>query len=223
MSESLDRPDLALHCGNEVFEVHRAIVCHQSKLFSAVIQSDPPQARPDAITIEDESSATVERLMSFLYTGSYGHVTVIHGSPFYIHRTETLDNDQQHHQNILLHISMYVCGERYGVGPLKELAQAEFKNSITQQWPLKDFPGLVAEVYSSTPRKDRGLRDIILEICRAHINKVLADPLWTQLMAMEDAWELSRELLPIVVKSKDETIERLRKLRKVGYQDEVDD
>ncbi|KAL8709641.1 MAG: hypothetical protein Q9225_007419 [Loekoesia sp. 1 TL-2023] len=207
--------DLTIHCGDDSFEVHQAVVCPQCEFFTTDSPSDSFRRfifkKPSSIIMpRGESLMTVQRLLSYLYTGDYGDVDVAHSTPFFVRRLSSTKIDEQRHELLVLHITMYACGDKYGVPPLKTLAQARFKELTTQHWPFKDFPALVGKVYAATSPKDRGLKDIIFQICLDHFDELMAGPVWTRIMEVEGTAALAAELLPGVVKVKDETIRSLQ-------------
>ncbi|KAL6240234.1 hypothetical protein RBB50_012871 [Rhinocladiella similis] len=63
--------DLALVCQGQEFHVHRAIVCPQSKFFEAACGGDFKEAHSNRIELEDDDPATVERMITFMYTFNY--------------------------------------------------------------------------------------------------------------------------------------------------------
>lgn len=154
------------------------------------------------VTLNEECTQTVERLMSFFYTGDYGDLTSTRSSPFYVHATGSISSLEQRHEELLLHSTMYACATRYDIGNLKKLAESNFKRLFCPTWPMKTLPALVAEVYNSTPPNDRGLRDPILKKCSDHIDEIVTGPLWAQIVGVQGAGQLALDLLPLVLKSK---------------------
>ncbi|KAL8833635.1 MAG: hypothetical protein Q9170_004156 [Blastenia crenularia] len=199
--ESLKASDVMISCGDDTFQVHRAVVCPQSPFFKAALEAGFKESFTRTIKLEEESPLTIARLMSFLYMGSYGGVSSTQSNPFYVHQIETKQQTaEQHHETLMLHSTMYACSVRYGVAALKEQALLKFKDLLLQRWPMHDLPALVAAVYSTTPPNDKGLRDRILVLCLEHLEDITLGPLWQQITKIESAGALGLELVPLIVK-----------------------
>ncbi|KAL8833634.1 MAG: hypothetical protein Q9170_004155 [Blastenia crenularia] len=207
LSASLKASDLTISCGGDTFEVHRAIVCPQSDYFAQAAERLSKETLLNTITLSEESPMIIQRLVSFFYTGCYGQAMMNYNSPFFIHRTSIVPKDGRH-KEILLHIKMYGCGEKFGAPALKAIAEKRFKEAVTQQWPMREFPILVNAIYASTSLIYRGLRAIVLSICCEHIDEIITGPLWEQIAATEGVTGLIVELLPLVVKDKEKTKRR---------------
>lgn len=63
--------DLKLVCGSETFNVHRVIVCMQSKFFAAACDGKFMEAQTGTINLIEDDPRTVERMLSYIYTGDY--------------------------------------------------------------------------------------------------------------------------------------------------------
>ena len=81
--------------------------------------------------------------------------------------SDALD-DRRSKASLKLHVAMYTAGDRYLIPSLKDLAQSRFSTSIRTLWPIPGFAEISAEVFSTTPSCDRGLRDPVVELCVAH-------------------------------------------------------
>ena len=60
---------------------------------------------------------------------------------------------------MLFNVTICQIGDIYGVPKLKERAKEKFEDIISTCRRIYDFPATTTEVYSTTPAKDRGLRD----------------------------------------------------------------
>ncbi|KAM3548897.1 hypothetical protein ARSEF4850_009152 [Beauveria asiatica] len=63
--------DLTLVCGCKDFNVHKAVVCTQSKVLAAAIRGPFQESKTGKIVIEEYGTDTVEKMVEFLYTGDY--------------------------------------------------------------------------------------------------------------------------------------------------------
>ena len=70
---------------------------------------------------------------------------------------------------MLFNVKVYQVGDVYGVQKLKYHAKKKFEDIIKSCWQANDFHTTVTEVYSSTPAKDRGLRDPLVTTSLEHI------------------------------------------------------
>jgi len=66
-------------------------------------------------------------------------------------------------------------GEKYDIAPLKDLAQIKTENILTLEWTPTYFFDAVNEVYESTIPKDRGLRDIYVQVATAQGPKLFTN------------------------------------------------
>ncbi|KAL9007739.1 MAG: hypothetical protein Q9173_007057, partial [Seirophora scorigena] len=163
-----------------------------------------------SLDLKEEHPQIVQRLIAFFYYGDYGDLTSISPPLFFVHKTGVSTiTDQDRQDSLLLHCAMYACAVRYHVAELKTQAEGRFKALVASSWPLKDLPAIVADVYTSTPANDRGLRDPIVAVCSEHIDDLVKGPSWQELTMVEAAAQLSQELLPMVIATKNEAIQRL--------------
>ena len=77
---------------------------------------------------------------------------------------------------LLDNVLVYIIGEKYGVGGLKELAKAKFRDQAERLLSIKEFPEIIGNLYGSTPASDRGLRDVVSHICVHQVRKLVDSP-----------------------------------------------
>jgi hypothetical protein len=78
-------------------------------------------------------------------------------------------------EQLLFHAKLYGYGEKYLVAGLKTSASAKFR-SVFPFGMVDEVLGLarvIEEVYSSTPRSDRKLRDLIVKRCSNKMPELL--------------------------------------------------
>lgn len=61
---------------------------------------------------------------------------------------------------------MYAVADFYSVFGLKELANKKFRETVREHWDSNDFAKAVEVVYTTTPPKDRGLRQVVKYVLR---------------------------------------------------------
>jgi ABC-type branched-subunit amino acid transport system substrate-binding protein len=70
--------------------------------------------------------------------------------------------------NLIIHATVYALAEKYGVAGLKALALEKFSEEADQHWDNTDFVQAATEVYTGTPKNDRGMRDIVVSTFMQH-------------------------------------------------------
>lgn len=66
--------------------------------------------------------------------------------------------------SLSLNTRVYAVAEKYGIQGLKDVAQLKFSTQLKRTCVEKELLSIIDEVYTSTPPKDRGLRDPLLEV-----------------------------------------------------------
>jgi hypothetical protein len=104
-------------------------------------------------------------------------------------------------------VRVYAIAEKYDIPALKALAKERFSEWAKSNWSHKDFPILVREVFESTPSSDRGLRDVVSQLCAKYVKPL------TQgngvLDVIEDLGDLWLGVLRQVLKNKEEEMEKV--------------
>ncbi|KAF2397992.1 hypothetical protein EJ06DRAFT_532356 [Trichodelitschia bisporula] len=70
--------------------------------------------------------------------------------------------------SLLVHSRVYSLAEKYEIAGLKALARAKFASQAHHHWQTDEFAAAMAHVFESTVDSDRGLRDIVISVVRAH-------------------------------------------------------
>ena len=84
--------------------------------------------------------------------------------------------------NLIEHSKLYALGDEYDIPTLKDTARDRFSISAERDWSFDIQHFLVLEVYTSTTPSDRGLRDIVLQACEPHVERILTDDRHVRLM-----------------------------------------
>ncbi|WJG37254.1 uncharacterized protein FOBCDRAFT_245766 [Fusarium oxysporum Fo47] len=168
--------DLIITCGNDTYQVHKAIVCPRSSFFTAACSGkfkegqegkiNLPDDDPDAFTpadgnfLEEELSTTEhdDALKQFLQ--SQGHRFV--GNRRVKGMVPKLAARIGPSSNLCLFAKVYALGEKYGILGLKAIALGKFEILAKGHFQTEDFRLAVQEVYTSTIDHDRGLRDVVV-------------------------------------------------------------
>lgn len=105
--------------------------------------------------LDDDDPRLVEAMISFMYNLEY----------------EICENklEVDHEASAMLFdVHMYQMADKYEIPSLKEVSMNGFRSLATRYWNLRLFSHAIVEVYSTTPRQDRGLRNIVIEISNQH-------------------------------------------------------
>ncbi|KAM5349253.1 hypothetical protein ACJ41O_005760 [Fusarium nematophilum] len=148
-----DLSDASISCDGQVFQVHRIILSIHSKYFAKIFTGPWKESSERVITIEDFNADAVEAMLQFMYWFDYDYEC--EASP------------------MSFHAKVYQIADKYDIPALKEHVRGLFGEAIASDWQSDDFPLAIAMAYSSTPKNDRGLRDLVVELSHRHINELL--------------------------------------------------
>ena len=89
---------------------------------------------------------------------------------------------------------VYAMADKYIIPGLKELAKTKFKILSSSARLILDHPSIIDEVYDATPSEDRGLRDIMMNLCAPHVQEIIHGNGWstTAQMHVEFTFDLLR-------------------------------
>ncbi|KAM0805976.1 hypothetical protein BDR22DRAFT_884382 [Usnea florida] len=159
--------DLTITTQHRSFKVHRAIVCSQSKVLAAMCDSGFRESSTSILQLEHDDPVTVERMITFLYTGWYCY-------------EDSLPLARDH---LIADTLVYSIADKYDTKGLKVLAKAKFKDLAHMAWSCQDYPALVAKIFDTTPDTDMGLRDVVGLVCADHIDEILVSETWGELLS----------------------------------------
>jgi len=78
--------------------------------------------------------------------------------------------------SMLNNVLVYAIAEKYNIKELKQLAKAKFEDQAGSLLSMREFPEIIRELYNSTPSSDRGLRDIVCQVCAAQGRLIVDNP-----------------------------------------------
>lgn len=108
---------------------------------------------------------------------------------------------QRTSQKILNNVRVYALADKYDIPGLKDLAKSRIWDPSNRHLIENDFQAVAVEIYSSTGPEDRGLRDLVLEICTSRIEVDLSDREWES--NLRGNGDLAFDLLKATVARKD--------------------
>jgi hypothetical protein len=149
--------DLVIKCRGKEWKVHRNIVCLVSKPLAAALEHLFKESLTGEITFEDEDSNTVDRFLTFLYSGDYcdnATIATAKGA------TQTITGVPE---ALLTNTKVYVMAGKYDVPALKEHAVKKFTLALPQEGMTASFVSSLKLMYEETPDSDKRLRSAALK------------------------------------------------------------
>lgn len=83
---------------------------------------------------------------------------------------------------LLFHTSVYVIGEVYALSGLKKAAIDAFRQSAKDKVPGHILAPVIQAIYESTPDRDRGLRDAVVQVASKRFKELLVDEKFSAMM-----------------------------------------
>lgn len=105
------------------------------------------------IEIQDFDSSIVESMLRYMYSFNYNNIRGV--------------------SSMVYDAQVYQIADKYDIQTLKEYSKDRFSTAITTGWKMDEFPLAINVVYESTPSKDRGLRDLVVETSLLHLDTLL--------------------------------------------------
>ena len=85
---------------------------------------------------------------------------------------EEICEGKQAQIRMLNNVDVYALAEKYNLPGLKELAAKKFRRDACK-CPLNGLAAIAHETYTSTPSSDRGIRDLVIQICETHLDQIM--------------------------------------------------
>lgn len=105
---------------------------------------------------------------------------------------------------LLNNVMVYTIAEKYDIFELKELAKAKFLSQADTLLSSHEFPEVVKTIYKSTPSKDRGLRDIVSQVCVKQVRELMEDEAFKGIIS--DVGDFGIDILREALKHDDERL-----------------
>ncbi|KAG0158769.1 hypothetical protein PDIDSM_6288 [Penicillium digitatum] len=144
--------DLTIYTTDQVLKVHRLVVCGRSEAFCRFF-SDVPSGSKEAhvFEIKDEHPRIVEAMVRSFYGLHYD-----------------INQSERQMCPMLFTVKVYSIADRFQVEYLKIQAKLTFVTLAQDNWNSEDFLTAAFEAYKTTPKSDRGLRDVVVAVCQKH-------------------------------------------------------
>lgn len=105
------------------------------------------------IEINDFEVSLVEAMLRFMYSFEYSNTCGISA--------------------MIYDAQVYQIADKYDIPALKKHAKERFETAVGVGWNMDDFPLAIGIVYDTTPRRDMGLRDIVVKTSVSKISELL--------------------------------------------------
>ncbi|KAI9809730.1 MAG: hypothetical protein M1825_000163 [Sarcosagium campestre] len=156
-----ENSDMIIKCENLTFKAHRCIVYPSSDFFKAAIEGHFEESKLNEVRLVGDDPASVERMMSYIYTFDYpvpdvGKPTVGFDHDYYQNLAQAIQGVREQPKTegeeptteekcnkitpLEVHAQMYEIGDKYSISGLKELSQKNLIRSLqTEFGPEKDL------------------------------------------------------------------------------------
>ncbi|PPJ50353.1 hypothetical protein CBER1_05907 [Cercospora berteroae] len=146
--------DLEVHCGHQIWKVHRIVVCSQSKFFEKAVEGSFAEAATGVVNLVEDDAFAVQAFLQFFYSGDYQWQPTF-SSP---------DGVENNPGRLAFAVAVHTIADKYGVAPLMSLAMTKFKELIGTNWRSEDFVGAVEAIYDTSPENKKEMRERLVEI-----------------------------------------------------------
>jgi hypothetical protein len=137
--------------------------------------------------MDEDDPDVVAAILDFFYTENY--------EVSYPAAMNEASSEAPGHK-MMFHLHVYALADKLRISDLKDLAEDKFHSFAYTHWIDPSFPAAVQFVYSIAPPSDSGkdLRDIVLQICADHAEKLFEDPNETFANMMGNIAEFGKDL-----------------------------
>ena len=130
------------------------------------------------LELEHDDPATVERMITFFYTGTYDYGDV---------HVQKLGFESIACAILVADVLLHSIADKYDIQGLKAWVKPRFESIAIWAWRFPDFATVVAKVFDPSPDTDTGLRDIVSLVCADHIDDFLASKIWGDVLSNNGA------------------------------------
>ncbi|KAJ6256854.1 hypothetical protein Dda_8723 [Drechslerella dactyloides] len=144
--------DFKITCKGKEWNVHKATLRPQSDYFSAILNSGFRETKEAALDLSSDEVEHVEQMLKFLYSGDYDDLCPEKTENTRPDNTEETTTESQDPviESAKRDIHLYVMGDKYLIGPLKEKATAKLRRTLPWKWKESFWP-LVDLIVETTP------------------------------------------------------------------------
>ncbi|KAM0127186.1 hypothetical protein ACHAO1_009666 [Botrytis cinerea] len=149
--------DLIIKCRNRSWNVHRLIVCSQSKVLHAACMTGFKEADTGVIELNDDDPVSVEIMLKYFYTGTYDE-QIIEGKELCL--------------NLKVQVLTYNLADKYDLFNLIGLLKRKFESTFNAGSALKEFLSIVSNIYVILISTNI-LKPIIIEYARRRFRSII--------------------------------------------------
>ncbi|KAH6666876.1 hypothetical protein B0J14DRAFT_490538, partial [Halenospora varia] len=192
-----------LRCQDEVFKVHRAIVCFRSAVLVAAIKRNFKEGQTKEIDLSANDPEAVESMIEYLYPDDYHNPEIDTLAATTVEQTlgegasATAKSITSTSNPFLFNVKVYILADQYNVPGLKSLAKAKHEQISVTHWNSTLFCVAAGLLWPNTVESDRQLRDSFIRVAEANIEEMVSTKEWAE---VANKWsDLSFAVLESVV------------------------
>ncbi|KAJ5435723.1 hypothetical protein N7445_006608 [Penicillium cf. griseofulvum] len=141
--------DLTIYTTDQALKAHRLVVCSRSEAFRRYFSNESKQAHE--FEMKDEHPRVVEAMIRSFYGLHYD-----------------INQSQPQMCPMLFNVKVYSLADKFEVEYLKIQAKLTFVTLAQENWNSNEFLTAAFEAYKTTPKSDRGLRDVVVAVCQKY-------------------------------------------------------
>ncbi|CAI6014303.1 unnamed protein product [Clonostachys chloroleuca] len=142
--------DFVLACNGAEFNLHKAIVCIHSPVIAAELDGPSKEATLSRYSCNQYDTATMARLIQFLYVGDYSSSPVLAGTWPSLEilweesrQSQLQDASQPSPRCLQAEISLNIAADYFGIPALLAMTRARAQEIIKHHWNAAEFPALL--------------------------------------------------------------------------------
>ncbi|KAF9770561.1 hypothetical protein IL306_011869 [Fusarium sp. DS 682] len=181
--KSGEHSDFTLICKGREFKLHKVIVCPQSPVLNAALCGSFQEAIMSIITVSEFDVATVQHMITFVYTGDYDLETQVEQdrdeqTQAEASRLEEGEVSETSHApaqdktaaNLLSHLRVNAIADYYNIPSLAKLAISKIQTILEEDINFEIIPQVIQEMRTSN--RDTDLRTIIASATAKYIEEL---------------------------------------------------
>ncbi|ENH69794.1 hypothetical protein FOC1_g10009294 [Fusarium oxysporum f. sp. cubense race 1] len=203
--------DFTLICKDREFKLHQVIVCPQSPVISAALHSGFEETTSKVVTVNEFHVATVQSMVTFLYTGDYVLAPETEKSVQVKDRDEKSEDGEVHSdqdkmsedsfassketedktaEKIISYLSVNAIADYYNIAKLGKLSTSKIEAILRDDLNFLIIPQVIQEM--SISNRDADLRSLIASATAKYIEELTSSQV---LRALDLEHDLAIEIL----------------------------